>query len=127
MSLIQGFHHVSMKCVTAEDYDRVMAFYAGTLGLPVVRQWSNGVMLGAGSVLIEIFRDGEAPLEKGVIRHFALATQDVDACVRAVQEAGYSVFIGPKEICMPSEPPFPARMAFCKGPLGEEIEFFQER
>jgi glyoxylase I family protein len=26
-----------------------------------------------------------------------------------------------------STPVFPARIAFCRGPLGEEIEFFQEK
>lgn len=127
MALIKGIHHVSMKCVTGEEYTRVCAFYEGVLGLNAVRHWDNGVMLDTGSGLIEVFRDGEQPMEKGVIRHFALATGDVDACVRAVKDAGYPVFIGPKEICIPSDPPFPARMAFCIGPLGEEIEFFQER
>lgn len=26
-----------------------------------------------------------------------------------------------------STPPFPSRIAFCYGPLGEEIEFFQKK
>ena len=43
------------------------------------------------------------------------------------KKAGYEVFIGPKDICIPSDPEFPARMAFCYGPLGEKIEFFQEK
>lgn len=126
MRLVSGIHHVSMKCVTEEDYRRVLSFYAGTLGLPIVRQWDNGVMLDTGSGLVEVFRDGEQKLEKGTIRHFAFAVTDVDACAEAVRKAGYEVFIGPKNIVIPSEPPFPARIAFCNGPLGEEIEFFQE-
>lgn len=36
------------------------------------------------------------------------------------------VFIEPNDIVIESEPEFPARMAFCFGPLGEEIEFFRE-
>ena len=44
-----------------------------------------------------------------------------------VQAAGYEVFLGPKELLIPSEPPLSARIAFCRGPLGEEIEFFRER
>jgi hypothetical protein len=32
-----------------------------------------------------------------------------------------------KDVVIPSIPEFPIRMAFCKGPLGEEIEFFKER
>ena len=37
---------------------------------------------------------------------------------------GYEVFIEPKNIEIASLPTFPARIAFCKGPQGEEIEFF---
>lgn len=126
MSLISGIHHVSMKCVTEEEYQAVVAFYAGTLEMPIVRRWDNGLMLDTGSGIVEIFLDGEQKLEKGVIRHFAFAVQDVDACVKAVREAGFEVFVGPMDISIPSNPPFPARIAFCNGPLGEEIEFFQE-
>lgn len=32
--------------------------------------------------------------------------------------------VAPKDIVISSQPPYPARIAFCKGPLGEEIEFF---
>ena len=62
-----------------------------------------------------------------MIRHFAFATNDVDACVEAVKAAGYEVFIEPKDIEIASTPVFPARIAFCKGPLGEEIELFEEK
>ena len=37
------------------------------------------------------------------------------------------MFIEPNDIVIRSDPEYPARMAFCFGPLGEEIEFFQER
>ena len=43
-----------------------------------------------------------------------------------LQNAGYEVFIEPNNIVIKSEPEFHARMAFCFGPLGEEIELFQE-
>ena len=32
-----------------------------------------------------------------------------------------------RDIVITSEPPFPAKIAFCRGPLQEEIEFFQEK
>ena len=85
----------------------------------------KGIMFETGSGLIEVF-NAEAPLPQGTIRHFALATDDVEACVKAVSDAGYEIFIEPKDIEIPSNPVFPARIAFCKGPLGEEIEFFQD-
>lgn len=127
MNLIKGIHHVSMKCCSEAEYERTVTFYRYILGLPVVRSWVTGIMFDTGCGIIEIFTDGEAPLDMGVIRHFAFATDDVDACIRAVSDAGYEVFVEPKDIVIPSEPAFPARIAFCKGPLGEEIEFFQEK
>lgn len=126
MALISGIHHVSMKC-TKEESERVIYFYNKILGLEIARQWADGIMFETGSGLIEIFTNAEESLEKGVIRHFAFAVSDVDACVRAVTEEGYEIFMGPKDILIPSNPPFPAKMAFCYGPLGEEIEFFQEK
>ena len=50
----------------------------------------------------------------------------MDSIVRKVKAAGYEVFIEPNDIVIPSDPPFHARMAFCYGPLGEELEFFRE-
>ena len=44
-----------------------------------------------------------------------------------MRTAGYEVFIEPKDIQIQSDPVFPARIAFCRGPLGEEIELFQEK
>lgn len=30
-------------------------------------------------------------------------------------------------MAIPSQPPFPVRLAFCRGPAGEEVEFFCPR
>lgn len=124
--LIEGIHHFSMKCTTGQ-LERVMEFYHELLGLPIARRWEDGLMLDTGSGLIEIFTNGDGASAKGTIRHVALATDDVDRCAAVVREAGYSVFIQPKDIVIPSNPPLSARIAFCVGPIGEEIEFFQEK
>lgn len=126
MGCITGLHHISMKC-TPDEYLTVVAFYHDILELPIARTWATGIMFDIGNGYIEVFTNSTEALSKGTIRHFALGTDDVDACVRKVQDAGYTVFLGPKDIVIPSEPAFPARMAFCFGPLGEEIEFFQEK
>ncbi len=84
-------------------------------------------MIDFGNGMLEIFRNGVGIKTKGALRHIAFATDDVDEVVRKVKEAGYEVFIEPKNIVISSEPEYPARIAFCFGPLGEEIEFFQER
>ena len=127
MSLIKGIHHVSMKCESAEEYQKVISFYKEVLEIPVARQWSEGIMLDTGNGIIEIFNNGDKVVERGVIRHFAFATDSVDECVEKIKKAGYEVFVEPKDIEIQSNPPFPARIAFCHGPLGEEIELFQER
>jgi len=125
--MIKGIHHVSMKCSNQEEYEKTIHFYKDILGLPVKRSWNAGIMLDTGAGLIEIFNDGEEKLDKGVIRHFAFAVDDADQCTDVVRKAGYEVFVEPKDVVIASMPPFPARVAFCYGPLGEEIEFFVEK
>lgn len=127
MALIKGVHHVCMKCVTAEQFEEVRKFYGEILGLPVVRSWAAGIMYDLGGSLLEVFSNGAEALPQGVWQHIALATDDVDACVKAVSDAGYAITIAPKDIVIASEPPLPARIAFCIGPMGEEIEFFCEK
>ena len=77
--------------------------------------------------MIEIFCNGAGITEKGAIRHFALLTDDIDALAQKIRDAGYPFFIAPDNRVIPSDPPYPIRIAFCTGPLGEEIELFQER
>lgn len=126
MRLIKGIHHVALKCPNHESFEAEIEFYGNTLGLEVARRWDGGIMFCTGAGLIEIFDNADPALPQGVVRHFALATDDVDACVKAVREAGYPITMEPKDIVIGSQPPFPARIAFCNGPLGEEIEFFCE-
>ena len=129
--MIKGVHHIALKCMGVEAFEETVQFYRDVLGLRVVRAWGegegSGIMLTTGDAMLEIFASGTDLPGQGAIRHFALATDDVDACVRAVEAAGYEVFIQPKDIVIASTPEFPARIAFCHGPVGEEFEFFQER
>lgn len=127
MSLVKGIHHIALKCCSEQEYEKTRHFYKEILELEEVRAWDTGCMFNTGAGLMEIFNDGECPLGQGTIRHFALATDDVDACAKKVKEAGYEVFIEPNDIVISSTPEFPARIAFCREPVGEEIEFFQER
>ena len=125
--MINGVHHISMKCGSEMELNKVKDFYVNLLGLKILRTWPEGIMLDAGNTLLEIFTNGEGVKELGAIRHMAFATDNVDEIVEKVKSAGCEVFIEPNDIVIPSEPELPARMAFCYGPLGEEIEFFQEK
>ena len=84
-------------------------------------------MFDTGDGIIEIFDKGDAALPQGVIRHFAFLVDSADACTETVRKAGYKVTVEPDDRVVSSDPPYPIRVAFCEGPLGEEIEFFEER
>ncbi len=124
--MIKGIHHVSIKCIK-EDYEKVKSFYTDVLGLKILRQWPDGAMLGTGGDIVEIFNNGTERLPKGVITHIAFFTDDPDELAKRVKDAGYEVFMEPPDKIIPSEIPYPIRVAFCHGPIGEEIEFFAER
>lgn len=57
----------------------------------------------------------------------ALLTDNVDVEIEKVKSAGYEVFVEPGDKVIASKPEYPIRMAFCYGPLGEQVEFFSER
>ena len=126
--LITGIHHVALKCCGVEEFEKTVHFYRDILGIPVARTWGegtgSGAMLDTGSGVIEIFANGEERLPKGAVRHFALGTEDVDGCVAAVRAFGCEITMEPNDIVIQSQVPYPARIAFCIGPVGEEIEFF---
>lgn len=107
-----------------------MAFYKDVLGMPLIRSWDSnamrGAMLDSGAGIVEVVSNGTDSPGAGCIRHLAFATDDVDACASAVRSAGYEITIEPVNREIASNPPYPIRICFCIGPLGEEIEFFQE-
>jgi glyoxylase I family protein len=116
-----------MKCGTDEEFRKVKEFYIDILGLKICREWDGGLMIDTGNGLIEIFTNAEGEHRLGAIRHFALLTDQVDALTEKVKAAGYEVIVEPNDRVIPSDPELPIRMAFCFGPLGEQIEFFCER
>ncbi|MBP1627269.1 MAG: glyoxalase [Holophagaceae bacterium] len=126
---IAGFHHVAIK---ASDFDRSLEFYTSVLGLRVARAWGDGekrgalLDVGSGSYL-EVFGGGAAALRpEGAWFHLALRSNDCEGIIDRVRAAGCVVTVEPKDICIPSDPPMPARIAFFNGPDGESIEVFQE-
>lgn len=127
--LIEGIHHVCIKC-TKDKITEVKRFYGEILGLPILRSWGEpelaGFLFDTGAGLVEVFTDAKEQLPQGAVRHFAFKTNDVEGCVKAVRDAGYQITVEPKQVVIPSNPEFPIQVAFCIGPVGEEIEFFKE-
>ena len=127
--LVEGIHHVCIKC-TKDKISEVKQFYGQLLGLPIIRSWGepelDGFMFDTGAGIVEVFTDAEGQIPQGAIRHFAFKTNDVEKCVETVRAAGYEITVEPKDVVIPASPEFPVHVAFCKGPVGEEIEFFKE-
>lgn len=131
-NFIIGTHHISVRAAGEEAFHETIRFYRDILGMPIKRSWgagaSQGAMLDTGDSVMEITSNGEKETEgTGSIRHFALATRDVDGAVEAVRAAGYKISMEPRDGQLPTIPPTPIRIAFCIGPNGEEIEFFDEK
>ena len=126
---INGVHHIALKAQGLENFRELVNFYHGILGLPIVREWGEGegigIMLDTGAGLLEIFANAPDRLGSGALRHLAFDVENTDACLEAVRAAGYTVTMEPTDIVIASDPPYPARIAFCIGPVGEEVEFFQ--
>ncbi len=125
--MIKGLHHVSLKTCSDEQYDRVKKFYSELLGLPIIKECEACALFDIGSGIVEIFRDGKENLNQGAIRHFAFSVDDVDEYIETVRKEGYEIFIEPKDVLIGGDVNFPARVGFCKGPLGEDIEFFCQK
>ena len=125
---ITGIHHIALKAQGLENFNELVSFYNGILGLPIVRKWGEGeavgMMLDTGAGLLEIFANAPDRLGSGALRHIAFEVEDTDVCLEAAREAGYKVTMEPTDIVIASDPPYPARIAFCIGPVGEEVEFF---
>ena len=125
----KGVHHIALKAEGYDAFQKMMTFYRDLLGMMVVRTWGSGndsaAMLDTGDgSMLELFANAPDVLGMGALRHLAFATDDPDAMIERVREAGYRVTMEPKDIVIPSNPPYPARIAFCIGPVGEEVEFF---
>ena len=124
-----GFHHIAMR---VHDFDASVKFYTEALGFREKISWGEGdgraIMLDTGDGnYLEIFAGGTAdPKPEGAVLHFALRTKDTDAVVEHVRATGAEITVEPKDVDIQSRPQnTPVRLAFCKGPDGEIIEFFQ--
>ncbi|MBT3379176.1 MAG: VOC family protein [Lentisphaerae bacterium] len=126
---LDGIHHVAIR---VPDYDAAATFYTEALGLEQVLEWGEEAKrsalfhAGRGSY-VEIFSGGsddEKP--DGHWLHLAFRSEDCDAALERARAAGAEVTMEPRDVPMESRPETTTfRIAFCKGPAGETIEFFQ--
>ena len=123
-----GFHHVAIKTA---DWEASIRFYTEAIGFREKISWGatgkRAIMLDTGDGnYLEVFEDvAYRPDPRGAIIHFALRTDDCDAALERARLAGARVTMEPKSLDIPSTPATPVRIAFCEGPEGAIIEFFQ--
>lgn len=121
---------MGVKCGSEEEYQKAVSFYRDVLGMEPVRSWGEGtdagIMLRCGASFCEICASGKALGETGALNHIALSVENVEDCVAAVTKAGYRILLEPVNVTIQAQKPYPVKVAFCVGPVGEEIEFFKE-
>jgi glyoxylase I family protein len=126
----KGLHHVS---ITVKDFDATVKLYTEGFGFKKGTSWTMGngeraLMLDMGNgAFLEVFSGATEAQPAGIFGHIALASEDCDADFQRAIAAGAEVDVEPKDVTLPSDPPNPIRIAFCKGFDGERIEFFQYR
>ena len=52
--MIQGIHHIAIKCKDIDQFNETVAFYRDLLGLTECLKWDGGVMLDTGAGRLEI-------------------------------------------------------------------------
>ena len=134
--IIKGLGYAHMA-IAAKDFDKSLTFYKA-LGMKVYTQWGEGdsriALLDTGNGdLVELFAKPDLNTDKvaGVgdgnpFLHFAFSAQNVDEAYRIALEAGATPLKPPAELPLQAHPIcLTLRIAFVKGPSGEELEFFK--
>jgi catechol 2,3-dioxygenase-like lactoylglutathione lyase family enzyme len=128
-----GFHHVAIKVA---NFDESVTFYTRAMGFTESVRWGEGdrraILLDCGDGnFFELFAGGQAVKAdaqagaSGPLVHVALRSDDVDGAIARARAGGAEITMEPKDVTIPSNPPTPVRIAFCKAPGGEVIEFFK--
>ncbi len=128
-----GFHHVAIKVA---DFDKTVEFYTQAMGFTEHARWGEGdaraILLDCGDGnFFEVFAGGPAGTggaaasSAGPLLHVALRSDDVDGAIARARAGGAEITMEPKDVTIQSDPPMPVRIAFCRAPGGEVIEFFR--
>ena len=111
--------------VYVADVERSVAFYCDVLGLREHTRFSFGdeklVFLAAGAGWIELIKTPETERGTGLVDHFALRVDDLDALLPRLRAARVRVLDEtPLEV-----PQLGARILFVLGPDGERVELIE--
>ena len=127
---VNGFHHAALK---VKDFEKTYDFYVNGLGFKEERQWemedgNRAVMLDTGNNnYLEIFEGRDFEVNNGAFLHLAFNSQDCSRDLEKARSAGAEVTMEPEAMDILSSPALSVKVAFCTGPDGETIEFFEEK
>ncbi len=119
------------------DLDQSLALYRDTLALPVKMSFTldnrRFALLEAGNSgyieLVEVKQAVRSTTEHDVLWHFALRTDDLERSLEAIVKGGYTVIRAPTDFNLlnsVSNEHIAFRVAFFRGPDGEEVELLQD-
>jgi glyoxylase I family protein len=123
-----GIHHVALR---VKDFEKSIRFYSDLLGCVEKVRWNESpkriALLDTGNgSYVELFENGtKSPTPEDAFWHIAFRVADADAALERCRAAGCEVYIEPKTLANLGGRGIEVRLAFCKGPDGELIEFFQ--
>ncbi len=119
--MVNGLAHVALYTPRLEETIRFYqeVFQAEDLGH--FDRPHKGCWLSIGGDILEVFES--EPMGDGCFKHIAIACDDVDEYYHLALAHGGASYVPPKDI----DSPRPARIAFVKGPSGEQIELFSKK
>jgi len=127
--MLAAIHHVA---IIASDYERSRNFYAGILGLPIIREvfreargsWKCDLAVGAAQ--IELFSFPQPPPRPNApeacgLRHLAFAVPELGPVIAHLEAAG--VAVEPVRV----DEHTGRRFTFFKDPDGLPLELYEEQ
>ena len=118
---ITATHHVGLF---TPNFEAMKAFYTKTLGLPIVKTWSEPtiIFLAAGSTLIELIDNSNFALSDARpagFDHFAFHVASVDESFAELVAAGVTIHSEPRDFK-------DVRIAFFRDPDGNLLELVED-
>ena len=122
-----GLHHVAVR---VREFEKSVRFYSDVLGFKEKIRWGDSpkqiALLDTGNgSYVELFEEGgREPTKEDAMWHLAFRVADADAVLERCRAAGCEVTVEPKTLANVGNRGVDIRLAFCKGPSGELLEFF---